>query len=132
MFFLTATPAHASGVGTPATRSIAATPIPAGATAILIDGAPNEEVWARAPVIKDFGQRRPAEGAAPSFETEARVLFDAANLYVAVTATDPEPHKLVGLRTRRDDLTSSDWLSIYIDSYHDKRTAYEFGVNPPA
>jgi hypothetical protein len=124
------TPAIANGSDPANTRSVVATPIPAGATAILIDGAPNEEVWAKAPVIKDFGQRRPAEGAAPSFETEARVLFDAANLYVAVTATDPEPNKLVGLRTRRDDLTSSDWLSVYVDSYNDKRTAYEFGVNP--
>lgn len=129
-FLLTAAPAHAGGSDTPNPRSIAATPIPAGAAAILIDGVPNEEVWAKAPAVKDFGQRRPAEGGAPTYETEGRVLFDAANLYVAVTATDPEPHKLVGLRTRRDELTSSDWLSVYIDSYHDKRTAYEFGVNP--
>src|SRR4051794_35675080 len=68
-------------------RSIAATMIPAGATAILIDGTPNEEVWAKAPVLKDFVQRRPVEAGAPTYGTEARVLFDAANLYIAVTAT---------------------------------------------
>ncbi|TAK13277.1 MAG: hypothetical protein EPO35_10510 [Acidobacteria bacterium] len=111
-------------------RSVAATPVPAGATAIQIDGAPTEDVWAKAPAITDFLQRRPAEGNAPAYQTEARVLFDATNLYVAVTAADPEPGKLVGLRTRRDDLTASDWLSVYVDSFHDKRTAYEFGVNP--
>ena len=123
-------PARANGADPTHARSVVATPIPAGATAILIDGTPNEDVWAKAPVISDFVQRRPAEGNAPTYATEARVLFDAANLYVAITATDPEPNKLVGLRTRRDDLTSSDWLSVLVDSYHDKRTAYEFGVNP--
>ena len=111
-------------------RSVVATPIAPGATALLIDGEPNEAVWSKAPVITDFVQRRPAEGAAPSFKTEARVLFDSANLYVAITATDPDPSTISGQLTRRDTLTSSDWLSIYVDSYHDKRTAYEFGVNP--
>ncbi len=111
-------------------RSVVATPIAAGATAILIDGEPTEAAWAKAPLITDFVQRRPTEGAAPSFKTDARVLFDAANLYVALTAADPEPSKIVGQLTRRDTITSSDWLSVYIDSYHDRRTAYEFGVNP--
>jgi hypothetical protein len=112
-------------------KSVAATPIPAGATAMLIDGALTEEVWSKAPVISEFVQRRPKEGAAPTFTTEARVVFDATNLYVALIANDPEPSKLVGLLTRRDTITSaSDWLSVYIDSYDDNRTAYEFGVNP--
>lgn len=113
-----------------AARSIAATPVPPGATAILIDGELNEAAWSKAPLISDFVQRRPAEGLPPTFKTEARVLFDAANLYVAITATDPEPSKIVGQLSRRDSLTSSDWLSVYVDSYHDRRTAYEFGVNP--
>lgn len=112
------------------TRSVAATPIAVGATAILIDGEPTEASWAKAPLIADFVQRRPAEGAAPMFKTEARVLFDTANLYVSLTAFDPEPSKIEGQLTRRDTISSSDWLSVYIDSYHDKRTAYEFGVNP--
>lgn len=120
--------AYANGPADPPT--VTAAPVPAGATAIQIDGVPNEDAWAKAPLINAFVQRRPAEGDAPTYATEARVMFDASNLYVSVTATDPEPDKLVGLRTRRDDLSSSDWLSIYLDSYHDRRTAYEFGVNP--
>ena len=114
----------------PTARAIAATPLPPGAMAILIDGEPNETAWKKAPVISDFVQRRPAEGSAPTYQTEARVLFDAANLYVAIEAIDPEPAKIVGHLSRRDSLTASDWVSVYLDSYHDKRTAYEFGVNP--
>jgi hypothetical protein len=36
----------------------------------------------------------------------------------------------VGLLTRRDGDSPSDWIRVLIDSYHDKRTAYEFSVNP--
>jgi hypothetical protein len=110
--------------------SVAATMMLAGATAIQIDGVPTETAWQQAPVISSFVQRRPVEAAAPTYRTEARVLYDAANLYVSVKAFDPEPARLVGLLTRRDELSSSDWLSIYLDSYLDRRTAYEFGVNP--
>jgi hypothetical protein len=36
----------------------------------------------------------------------------------------------VDLRTRRDEASPSDWIRVYIDSSHDRRTAYEFAVNP--
>ena len=32
--------------------------------------------------------------------------------------------------TRRDQRSPSDWLKIVVDSYYDKRSAYEFAVNP--
>lgn len=124
---------HAANGTSPARgtdHTVAATPLPPGATAIQIDGELNEAIWQKAPIISGFVQRRPAEGAAPSYATEARVVFDNANLYVAIEATDPEPQKIVGHLSRRDTLTASDWLSVYIDSYHDRRTAFEFGVNP--
>src|SRR5262249_44109237 len=35
-----------------------------------------------------------------------------------------------GYLTRRDDDSPSDWIRVLIDSYHDRRTAYEFAVNP--
>ena len=33
-------------------------------------------------------------------------------------------------KIRRDARSPSDWIRVLIDSYHDKRTAYEFAVNP--
>jgi hypothetical protein len=100
------------------------------ATALKLDGELTEEVWSRAPKIDQFVQREPNEGAPPSFPTEARVAYDAQHLYVAVVAKDPDPAKISGFLTRRDSSSPSDWLSVLIDSYHDKRTAYEFSVNP--
>ena len=100
------------------------------ATALKLDGELTEEVWSRAPKIDEFVQREPKEGAPPSFPTEARVAYDAQHLYVAVLAKDPEPDKIRGFLTRRDSYSPSDWVAVVIDSYHDKRTAYEFSVNP--
>jgi Domain of unknown function (DUF5916)/Carbohydrate family 9 binding domain-like len=100
------------------------------ASAIKVDGELTDEVWSRAPVIDAFVQREPKEGAAPSFPTEARVAYDATHIYVAVDAHDPDATKIVGHLTRRDTGSPSDWIRVAIDSYHDKRTAYEFSVNP--
>ena len=56
--------------------------------------------------------------------------IDEHALYVAVRAQDSEPHRIVGLLTRRDQRSPSDWIRIVVDRYFDRRSAYEFGVNP--
>jgi hypothetical protein len=99
------------------------------AAALQIDGELNEAVWAKAPVVSGFVQRMPNEGAPASHETEVRVVYDSTALYIAVNAKDAEPDKIVGLLTRRDDSSPSDWVSIHLDSFRDRRSAYEFGVN---
>ncbi|MEO8077908.1 MAG: DUF5916 domain-containing protein, partial [Acidobacteriota bacterium] len=108
---------------------VAATPLPE-ATAVRIDGELNDAIWQTAPPITAFRQREPRDGAAPTFQTEARVAYDATALYVAVQAFDPEPSKVVGIRTRRDEDSPSDWIRVIVDSFHDKRSGYEFAVNP--
>lgn len=105
----------------PATRA-AAPPI--------IDGRDGDAVWRAAPVITQFLEARPSEGAAPKLATEARVAYDARNLYVFVRAFDPHPDSIVALLSRRDDQTASDQIILLLDSYHDRRTGYEFAVNP--
>ena len=100
------------------------------ATAIRVDGELNDAAWQAAPPITGFLQREPHEGAAATFQTEARVAYDATTLYVAVQAFDPEPQRIVGIRTRRDEESPSDWISIIVDSFHDRRSGYQFAVNP--
>ncbi len=58
------------------------------------------------------------------------MLFDRDAIYVAVRAFDKEPDRIVGLLTRRDDFSPSDWVSILIDSYYDHRTAYRVRHQP--
>ena len=100
------------------------------AVAVRLDGELSEAAWTRAEPITGFVQRDPNEGAPPTFQTEARVLYDDAAIYVAVKAFDPEPGQIKAFLTRRDVNTSSDWIRVLIDSYHDNRTAYSFSVNP--
>lgn len=112
--------AVSSATGAVATRASAAP---------HIDGRDDDAVWATAPAITDFKEWQPTEGKAPRFKTEAKVAYDAANLYVFVRAFDPHPDSIIRLLERRDTFTPSDMIWVFIDSYHDKRTGYEFGVN---
>jgi Domain of unknown function (DUF5916)/Carbohydrate family 9 binding domain-like len=111
----------------PARVSVAA---PASAEAIRVDGEFSEAAWQQAPVVTGFLQREPSDGAPATYETEARIAYDATSLYIAITAADPEPGKIVGHRTRRDERSPSDWVRVMIDSFHDKRSGFEFAVNP--
>jgi hypothetical protein len=101
-----------------------------GPGAIRISGELSDESWQRATAVDSFVQREPQEGGEPSQKTEFRVAYDSATLYVKVRAFDREPDKIKTYLTRRDGDSPSDWLRILIDSYHDRRTAYEFAVNP--
>ncbi len=95
-----------------------------------IDGRDDDAAWKAAPVIDAFRTFDPVEDGDPRFRTEARVLHDARNLYVFVRAHDPRPDSIVALLSRRDVRTPSDHLKLMIDSFHDRRTGYEFAVNP--
>ena len=109
--------------------SIEAVAVPANSP-IVLDGRFSEEIWQRAPPVVEFQQREPAEGQPPTLRTEARMVYDDSALYVAVRAFDTDPDKVVAILTRRDQRSPSDWIRIVVDSYFDKRSAYEFGVNP--
>ena len=90
----------------------------------------SDDVWEKAPAVSDFVQREPSEGAEPSQRTEFRVAFDSSTLFIRVRAYDREPEKIVTYLTRRDEDSPCDWIHVLIDSYHDRRTAFEFVVNP--
>ena len=120
-------------------QSIAAAPTPPSATTVratrtavapVLDGRDDDVAWRSAPAIDQFLEARPTEGAKPRLRTEARVAYDEHNLYVFVRAFDPHPDSIVALLSRRDDQTASDYVTLMLDPYHDRRTGYEFSVNP--
>jgi hypothetical protein len=95
-----------------------------------IDGRDDDAAWRAAAPIVAFRQFDPVEDAEPSMRTEARVVYDDAHLYVFVRAFDPRPDSIIALLSRRDVRTASDQIKVMIDSYHDRRTGFEFAVNP--
>src|SRR5690242_9441340 len=74
----------------------------------VIDGRDNDPIWQQAVAITDFKEWQPTEGKAPRFRTEARVAYDAANLYVFVRAFDPHPDSILTVLTRRDNFAPTD------------------------
>ena len=82
-------------------------------TAPAIDGTDDDPVWRAAPPITAFRQWQPTEGKEPRFRTEAKVAYDAANLYVFVRAFDPHPDSIIKLLERRDTFTPSDMVWIF-------------------
>src|SRR5438034_5731796 len=54
----------------------------------VIDGRDDDEVWREAAPITAFQEWRPSEGGPPKLPTEAKIAYDAANLYIFVRAFD--------------------------------------------
>lgn len=97
---------------------------------IKLDGRLDEPVWASAPVATGFMETWPVYGEPSKLPTEVRILYDDRFLYVGARM-----HHIAGqgpvIRRihRRDQDSASDWFTVYIDSLHDRRTAFAFGVN---
>src|SRR5436309_7897944 len=123
-----------SGAGTPPARTPPPTSNSVAARravrAVVIDGKDDDEVWREAPAITAFREFSPREDGPPRFPTEAKVAYDDHNFYAFIRAFDPHPDSILRILARRDVRAPTDQLKIVIDSYHDRRTGYEFAVNP--
>jgi hypothetical protein len=100
------------------------------AAAPVLDGRTDDPAWSDAQIIDQFLEYEPNEGTETRFRTEARVTYDDRNLYVLARMYDPAPDSIISLLSRRDVRTPSEQLKVIIDSYHDKKTAFQFIVNP--
>ena len=96
----------------------------------VIDGQNTDAIWRTAPQFSDFRQFEPRVDADPSFRTEFQVAFDQDRLYVYVRAWDPHPDSIMRALTRRDVRGPSDQIGVIVDSYNDRRSGFEFYVNP--
>ena len=126
-----ALPVAAQQPSPPDSRNAPATAMAARVTqAPEIDGRDSDGIWRNAPKFSDFRQFQPRVDVDPSFKTEFQVGFDERNLYVFVRMYDPHPDSIMRALTRRDVRGPSDQIKVMIDSYDDKRSGYEFAVNP--
>ncbi|HJU67138.1 MAG TPA: DUF5916 domain-containing protein [Gemmatimonadaceae bacterium] len=95
-----------------------------------IDGRDDDAVWQQAPKFTGFRQFEPKVDTTPSFPTEFRAAYDERNLYVFVRMFDPHPDSIMHALSRRDVRGPSDQIKLLIDSYNDRRSGFEFAVNP--
>jgi hypothetical protein len=114
----------------PAVASARASTATRAAKAPVLDGRDDDDIWRTAQPITGFRQFDPVEDGEPPLPSEAKVAYDDRYIYVFVRAFDPHPDSIRAILSRRDTWTVSDRIWVMIDSYHDRRTGYEFGVNP--
>ena len=92
-----------------------------------VDGKLTEQAWQGSP-ITNFTQKDPDEGKPSTQKTEVWVSYDDEALYVGARLHDAAPDSIVARIGRRDAELNADWFYVGIDSYHDKRTGFYFGV----
>jgi hypothetical protein len=110
-----------------AARAVQATRV--GSNAIALDGVLSEAEWSTPSPVSDFTQREPDEGAAATERTEVRVLYDDDALYVGARMFDRSADSVMAQLARRDRIVSADRFIVFLDSYHDRRTGFFFGIN---
>ena len=72
------------------------------------------------------------EGEPATEKTEAWILFDDANLYIAARCWDSHPEREVANELRRDNgnMLGNENFTFVIDTLHDRRNGYLFQTNP--
>ncbi len=96
---------------------------------IRIDGQLNEDAWLDAPIATGFSQYSPNEGKAATLQTEVRVLYGKNQIFISAFLQDTSPDQILRTLGRRDEFNQADWFIVSIDSYFDRKTAYNFAVN---
>jgi hypothetical protein len=93
-----------------------------------IDGAITENAWQTASRAHSFLQYEPVLGSLSDSRTEAMVLYDSVNIYVAFRLWETGAPTAQLLR-RDADLFQDDAVILLLDTHHDMRSAYFFMAN---
>lgn len=107
----------------------AAIDIPSINSEVVIDGYLDDPAWANAKKVYINNITRPYDNIPSPVHTEALLMEDGANFYLAFIANDPEPEKIRAFYKDRDRSWGDDIVGIKIDTYNDQRKAYRFMVN---
>ncbi len=87
-----------------------------------------EADWFKAVPAQGLLQIRPNEGQPATQETRVYILYSREALYVGFCCLDTAPDSIAGPVQRRDNDDDSDIVYVGLDTFHDHRNAYYFGV----
>ncbi|WP_167616999.1 carbohydrate binding family 9 domain-containing protein [Maribellus sediminis] len=98
----------------------------------VLDGNLSDNVWNQAVPFSGLKMVEPYPGNEPTENTEIRVIYDDNNLYLGIRCFDNEPGKIASNTMEHDqgEDRTDDKISILLDPFQDKRSAYIFIVNP--
>lgn len=94
---------------------------------IQIDGK-IDSVWSLADSSSEFSQFEPFYNVQPSVKTTVKIISDEENLYCLFICNEDNPKNIQANRGMHDGFTG-DIVSIMIDTFGDKLSAYKFAVN---
>nr|WP_242610701.1 DUF5916 domain-containing protein [Aquimarina brevivitae] len=97
------------------------------AKAPVIDGVLDDKAWDIIDWTADFIESNPDENTPPDQESRFKIIYDQKYLYVAYRCFDKEPENIEKRLSRRDGF-AGDRITIILDTYHDKRTAFSFTI----
>jgi len=92
-----------------------------------IDGLIDDKGWEVVEWQGDFVESSPDENTPPTEQTKFKITYDQKYLYVAYRCFDSQPEKIEKRLSRRDGFVG-DRITIILDTYHDKRTAFSFTI----
>jgi Domain of unknown function (DUF5916) len=97
---------------------------------ITVDGALTEAAWQSAARLTDFHQYEPVDGRSAEERTEILVFYSARAIHFGIIAGAKNPSTIRATLADRDNIGSDDRVTIYLDTFDDRRRAFMFGVNP--
>ena len=98
---------------------------------IRLDGYLDEDVWRTTLPVTSWYQQSPNEGAAPSEETEAWLVYDEEAIYFAARLHERDPAAITARSLERDSYSpDQDGVAVVLDASNDDRTAFAFIVTP--
>lgn len=104
--------------------------IPRIDASIAVDGRLDEAPWAQAARLTGFSQYQPVDSRPAEERTEVRIWYSPTALYVGILAYDRDPGSIRATVADRDNLDLDDTVTIYLDTFNDRRRAFFFTVNP--
>jgi hypothetical protein len=97
---------------------------------VTIDGRLDEAVWSEAATLDGFHQYQPVDGRPAEERTEVRVWYAPNAIHFGIVAHDRVPGSIRATKADRDNLDADDRVTIYLDTFNDRRRAFFFSVNP--
>jgi hypothetical protein len=104
--------------------------IPRLESAVQIDGRLDEPVWSQASRLTGFWQYQPVDGRPAEENTDVLVWYAPEAVYFGIIAHDRNPAAIRATVADRDNIDNDDHVIIDLDTFHDRRRAFSFGVNP--
>lgn len=97
---------------------------------IKIDGRLDESFYSQMNPVEDFVQFHPRNGEKPTFKTQVYSFYDHKNIYFAFKCYDENPSEIAADITPFGGYFHNDELTVYLDTFKDKRTYERFEINP--